>query len=212
MTNRLLETKFHTPLWRSEGVIRQRLLDQLHTGLREQRKLSLVSAPAGYGKTSLISSWVHSLKESTPHIWLSLESSDDHPARFLAYWLTAWNRVSDFDLGPLLDLLNEPQLPPFQSILDILINAPAGLKNPVVFVLDDYHVITTPLIHEILDYFIEHQPHLAHMVIITRSDPLLPLPRLRAHGQMVEIRANQLRFLVEEASHFFNQSMHLGLV
>ena len=211
MLDRLLETKFHTPLWRSDGVIRPRLLDQLQAGLIEQRKLTLVSAPAGYGKTSLITSWLYSLKESTRNIWLSLEKSDNEPARFLSYWATAWNRISDFELENILELLDAPQLPPFQNILDEVINALARLEEPAVLVLDDYHLITNPLIHEMLEYFLDHQPHQAHLVIITRSDPPLPLARLRARGQMVEIRESDLRFTEEEASHFFNQSMQLVL-
>jgi LuxR family maltose regulon positive regulatory protein len=211
MPNRLLETKFHTPLWRSDGVIRPRLLDQLQAGLIEQRKLTLVSAPAGYGKTTLITSWLYSFSESTRNIWLSLEKSDNEPARFLSYWATAWNRISDFVLENILELLDAPQLPPFQNILDEVINPLVRIKEPGILVLDDYHTITNPLIHEMLEYFLEHQPHQAHLVIITRSDPPLPLARLRARRQMVEIRASDLRFTEEEASHFFNQSMHLML-
>jgi LuxR family maltose regulon positive regulatory protein len=211
MPDRLLETKFHTPLWRSDGVIRSRLFDQLQAGLMEQRKLTLVSAPAGYGKTTLITSWLYSFTESTRNIWLSLEKSDNEPARFLSYWATAWHRISDFELENILELLDTPQLPPFQSILDEVINALAPLEEPTILVLDDYHIITNPIIHTILEYFLEHQPRQAHLVIITRSDPPLPLPRLRARGQMVEIRASDLRFTEEEASQFFNQSMQLML-
>jgi LuxR family transcriptional regulator, maltose regulon positive regulatory protein len=211
MLDRLLETKFHTPLWRSDGVIRPRLLDQLQAGLIEQRKLTLVSAPAGYGKTTLITSWLYSFTESTRNIWLSLEKSDNEPARFLAYWATAWNRISDFVLENILELLDAPQLPPFQNILDEVINPLARLKEPAILVLDDYHTITNSLIHEMLEYFLEHQPHQAHLVITTRSDPPLPLARLRARRQMIEIRANDLRFTEEEAGHFFNQSMQLML-
>jgi LuxR family maltose regulon positive regulatory protein len=211
MLDRLLETKFHTPIWRSDGVIRPRLLDQLQTGLIEQRKLTLVSAPAGYGKTTLITSWLYSFSESTRNIWLSLEKSDNEPARFLSYWTTAWNRISDLPLANIQDLLDMPQLPPFQSILDEVINALAQLKEPAILVLDDYHTITNSLIHEMLEYFLEHQPRQAHLVIITRSDPPLPLARLRARRQMVEIRASDLRFTEEEAGHFFSQSMQVVL-
>ncbi len=211
MLDRLLETKFHTPIWRSNGVIRPRLLDQLQAGLIEQRKLTLVASPAGYGKTTLITSWLNSFSGPTRNIWLSLEKSDNEPARFLAYWTTAWSRISDFELENILELLDAPQLPPFQNILDEVINPLAGLKEPVILVLDDYHIITNPLIHEMLEYFLEHQPQQTHLVIITRSDPPLPLARLRARSQMVEIRASDLRFTEEEASHFFNQSMQLVL-
>jgi LuxR family maltose regulon positive regulatory protein len=211
MPDSLLETKFHTPIWRSDGVIRPRLLDQLQSGLIEQRKLTLVSAPAGYGKTTLITSWLYSFPESTRNIWLSLEKSDNEPARFLSYWATAWHRISDFVLENILELLDTPQLPPFQNILDEVINALARLKEPAILVLDDYHSITNSLIHEMLEYFLEHQPHQAHLVIITRSDLSLPLARLRARRQMVEIRASDLRFTEEEAHHFFNQSMQITL-
>ena len=211
MPDRLLETKFHTPLWRSEGILRSRLLDQLQMGLSEQRKLTLVAAPAGYGKTTLITSWLNSLPEQTQHIWLSLEKSDSDPARFLSYLVTAWSRVSDFEIDNFLELLSEPQLPPFQNILDEVINALARLEEPAILVLDDYHIITNPLIHEMLEYFLEHQPHQAHLVITTRSDPPFPLARLRARGQMTEVRASDLRFTKEEAGRFFNQSMQLVL-
>ncbi len=211
MPDRLLETKFHTPPWPSDGVIRSRHLDQLQAGLIEQRKLTLVSAPAGYGKTTLITSWLYSFTESTRNIWLSLEKSDNEPARFLSYWATAWNRISDLPLENIQDLLDMPQLPPFQSILDEVINPLVHLKEPAILVLDDYHTITNSLIHEMLEYFLKHQPHQAHLVIITRSDPPLPLARLRARRQMDEIRASDLRFTDEEASHFFKQSMQLML-
>ena len=211
MLDRLLETKFHIPSWRSDCVIRSRLLDQLQAGLIEQRKLTLVSAPAGYGKTTLITSWLNSFTESTRYIWLSLEKSDNEPARFLSYWATAWNRISEFVLENILELLDAPQLPPFQNILDEVINALARLEEPATLILDDYHIITNSLIHEMLEYFLEHQPRQVHLVIITREDPPLPLARLRARRQMVEIRASDLRFTEEEASHFFNQSMQLML-
>jgi LuxR family maltose regulon positive regulatory protein len=211
MPDHLLETKFHTPLWRSDGVIRPRLLDKLQVGLTEQRKLTLVAAPAGYGKTTLITSWLNSFTGSKRHIWLSLEKSDNEPARFLSYWATAWNRVSDFELESILELLDVPQLPPFQNILDEVINALALLEEPAILILDDYHIITNPLVHEMLEYFLEHQPHQAHLIITTRSDPPLSLARLRARRQMVEIRASDLRFTQEESNQFFNQSMQLVL-
>jgi len=211
MPDRLIETKFHMPLWRSDGVVRLRLLDQLQAGLKEQRKLTLVAAPAGYGKTTLITSWLNSFPKSTQHIWLSLEKNDNDPARFLSYWAAAWNRIGDFGLENILELLDTPQLPHFQIVLDEIINAFARLEEPAILVLDDYHIITSPLIHEMLEYFFEHQPRLAHLVMITRSDPSLPLARLRARGQMTEIRASDLRFTEEEASQFFNQSMQLVL-
>jgi len=100
----------------------------------------------------------------------------------LSYWVTAWNRISGFVLEDILELLDAPQLPPYQNILDEVINALAHLEEPTILVLDDYHIITNPLIHEMLEYFLERQPHQAHLVITTRSDPPLPLVRLRARA------------------------------
>ncbi len=211
MFDRLLETKFHTPIWRPDGLIRPRLLEELQAGLVEQRKLTLVSAPAGYGKTTLITSWLYSFTESTPSIWLSLEKSDNEPARFQSYWASAWYRISNFELDNILELLDAPQLPPFQNILDEIINALARLEEPAILVLDDYHLINNPLIHEMLEYFLDHQPHQAHLLITTRSDPPLPVARLRARRQMTEIRESDLRFTEEEANHFLTQSMQLTL-
>jgi len=211
MLDRLLETKFHAPHWRSDGVTRSRLLNQLQAGLTEQRKLTLVSAPAGYGKTTLITNWLNAFTDTTRTIWLSLEKSDNDAARFLSYWVTAWNRISDTGTENILELLDTPQLPPFQGIFDEIINTLARREDPAIVVLDDYHVITNPLIHEMLEYFLEHQPHQAHLVIVTRSDPPFPLARLRARRQMTEIRASDLRFTEAEAGHFFNQSMQLML-
>ena len=116
-----------------------------------------------------------------------------------------------YPLENIQDLLDMPQLPPFQNILDEVINPLARFNGPAILVLDDYHTITNALIHEMLAYFLEHQPHQAHLVIITRSDPPFPLARLRARRQMVEVRASDLRFTEEEASHFFHQSMQLML-
>lgn len=210
MTTQLLQTKLYPPPARPNLVSRFRLFKRLDEGLYTT-KLILVSAPAGYGKTTLITSWLKSFTESTRNIWLSLEKSDNDAARFLYYWATVWSRIGDFGVESILELLDAPQLPPFQNILDDVINILARLEEPAILVLDDYHSIANPLIHEMLEYFLEHQPHQAHLVIITRSDPPLPLARLRARGQMVEIRASDLRFTEEEANHFFNQSMQLVL-
>lgn len=210
MTTQLLQTKLYPPPARPNLVSRPRLIKRLDEGLYTT-KLTLVSAPAGYGKTTLITSWLNSFPGSTRSIWLSLEKGDNDPARFLSYLVTAWSRVSDLQPETILELLSESQLPPFQNILNEVINTLARLVGPAILVLDDYHIITNPLIHEILEYFLEHQPRQAHLVITTRSDPPVPLARLRARGQMTEIRASDLRFTEEEVRHFFNQSMQLVL-
>lgn len=215
MINRFLETKFHIPPWRSGGVSRARLIERLQMSLTEHRKLALISAPAGYGKTTLIAGWVQSSLSEANHpaqaAWLSLDEADNDVTRFLGYWVTAFQRIGNFDTENIQNLLGMPQLPPVQTILDEVINALALLEGQVVLVLDDYHAITNHTLHDALNYFIEHQPSQTHLVITTREDPPLSLARLRARGQMVEIRAGDLRFTTEEAGQFFNQSMQLDL-
>jgi LuxR family transcriptional regulator, maltose regulon positive regulatory protein len=211
MNYRLLETKFHIPPWREDGVTRTRLLERLHAGLAKFHKLTLVSASAGYGKTALIVNWIHSLGDMSRIAWISLDEGDNEPARFLGYWLSAFRSVDESVGQSSLSLLSLPQLPPLQMILDELLNDLAASAGHFLIVLDDYHTIINPQIHEALEYFIEHQPTQIHLVITTREDPPLPLARMRARGHMTEIRANDLRFTQDEAQQFFNQSMHLEL-
>ena len=221
MLNRLLETKFHIPPWRAGGVSRPRLVDRLHAGVNEHRKLTLVSAPAGYGKTTLVVDWLHQTGKTMPVFqrhpipdqvaWLSLDDADNDPAHFLGYWLSALRRVEDSLGQSAQSLLGMPQIPPLAEILDELINDLAALETQILLVLDDYHVINNPAVHDALEYFIDHQPAQLHLVITTREDPPLPLSRLRARGQMTEIRARDLRFTIDEARQFFNQSMQLDL-
>jgi LuxR family maltose regulon positive regulatory protein len=212
MTNPgLLETKFHIPPWRAEGISRSRLLDRLRNGLSERCKLTFISAPAGYGKTALISEWLHSLTGNRNVAWISLDEGDNDPARFLMYFLTAFQR-SDPSLGQSTQsLLGMPQIPQLTGILDELINELSGLDQSIVLGLDDYHVITNPDLHEALEYFLEHQPAQVHLAITTREDPPFPLARMRARGQMTEIRAHDLRFTLEEALQFFSQTMQIKL-
>jgi LuxR family maltose regulon positive regulatory protein len=211
MKNRFLETKFHIPPWRESGVTRPRLLQRLQGGLNEHCKLTLVSAPAGYGKTTLTAEWVQAITDNSHMAWLSLDESDNDPARFLGYWIAAIHRVDDSLGQSAQSLLGMPQTPPLESVLDELINEMAGLKYKFVLVLDDYHVITNPKLHEALEYFIEHQPAQLHLAMTTREDPPFPLARMRARGELTEIRARDLRFTLEEAQQFFDQSMHLNL-
>jgi len=157
MPDLLLETKFHIPPWRSNDVTRPRLLNQLLAGLVEHRKLTLVSAPAGYGKTTLVTSWLHSITEETQSVWLALEKSDNDPVRFLGYLVTAVQRVGDYELDNILGLLDLPQLPPIQNILDEVINSLTSLEGQAVLVLDDYHAITNPIIYEALEYFLDNR-------------------------------------------------------
>ncbi len=209
----LLKTKLHIPHRRPDMVPRPLLIKQLNE--RIQRKLTLIAAPAGYGKTNLASEWTHSLQsEDTSNnriTWLSLEEADSEPIRFLSYVIAALQQVApEIGVGA-LSLFEMAQSPPINTVLNELINDIAGLDYHIMLVLDDYHVISHPEIHEALRYLVEHQPHQMHLVITSREDPPLPLPRLRARGEMAEIRMHDLRFSLDKTTQFFSHSMKLDL-
>ncbi len=212
MATPLLTTKLYTPPSRTNWVPRQRLIERLNEGL--QRKLTLISAPAGFGKTTLVSEWHASLTgHEVPLAWLSLDDDDNDPARFWAYVTAALQTLqSDIDAEALAVLhAGWPQPSPPKAFLTSLINDLAGLAADGVLVLDDYHVIESHTIHDSLVYLIEHLPPHLHIIIASRTDPPLPLARLRVRDQLVEIRAADLRFTPEEAATFLNQVMELGL-
>ncbi|MCG2786829.1 MAG: LuxR C-terminal-related transcriptional regulator [Anaerolineae bacterium] len=208
MPPRLLATKFHIPSRRAGLVMRPRLLEHLQCGLDENRKLTLISAPAGYGKTTLVAEWIANLQSKTSNLklpisWLSLDEADNDSVRFFRYFLAAFQQIDSLLGVNSQSLLELPQLPQVNAILDDLLNDLAALDAPLVLVLDDYHVLTNPEIHAALEYFLDHQPAQVHLVFTTRADPPLPLARLRARGQMTELRARDLRFTTEEARQFF---------
>ncbi|MBK6709833.1 MAG: tetratricopeptide repeat protein [Chloroflexi bacterium] len=215
MNNRFLETKFHKPHWRSGDVARPPLIQRLNDGLASRHKLTLISAPAGYGKTTLMAEWLHKLSAqptAVPHIaWLSLDEADNDPTRFWGYWLGACQRLDAAIGQSAQSILGMPQIQRLTAVLDELINDLTLLEQPCILVLDDYHVITNPALHDALDYFIDHQPPKLHLALTTRTDPPISLARLRVRGLLTEIRAHNLRFTLEEAVQFFNQSMHLEL-
>ena len=214
MSPPLLKTKLHIPRQRPDTVSRSRLIQQLNERL--QRKLTLIVAPAGYGKTSLTTEWIHTLQvEDTFRnriTWLYLEEADSEPIRFLSYMIAALQQVAPEIGGSALRLFEMAQTPPITAVLNELINDLSELENHLMLVLDDYHVISHPEIHEALRYLVEHQPYHMHLVITSREDPPLPLSRLRARGEMAEIRMHDLRFSLDEATQFFSNSMNLDLV
>ncbi len=206
----LVSTKFFIPPTRPELVSRPALLGQLNRGMH--RKLTLISAPAGFGKTTLASEWVAGCE--CPVAWLSLDEADNDTVRFLTYFLTAINQIdgSGSQIGKAaLGMLKSPQPPPTEPLLTSLINDFSGDGDPMIFVLDDFHLIETATIHDALSFFVENLPPQLHLVISTREDPLLPLPRLRARDQLTELRAADLRFSSAEAAQFLNQVMGLDL-
>ena len=210
----LIRTKLSAPQQRTRLVTRPRLLDLLSDACI--RPLTLICAPAGYGKTSLLVEWVTYLlktKGSTdPAVcWLSLDAADNDPTLFLGY-LVSTLESGNLPVGSEARAMLASFSPlPFQSILGVLINNLFELSNPAFLVLDDYQFITNSTIHEGLAFFIDRLPGNVHVFLATRSDPPLPLARLRAGNQLIEVRADDLRFTEVEADTFFNQVMNLSL-
>jgi ATP/maltotriose-dependent transcriptional regulator MalT len=203
----LLKTKLYIPIARPELVPRPHLIVRLNEGL--SRSLILIAAPAGYGKTTLLSTWV--AKCGQPVAWLSLEDRDNDPARFLVYLIAALQTI-EADLGQdILSALQSPQPSAIEHWLPVLVNQLDNIAKPFVLVLDDYHVIATPEIHQALAFLLEHRPPQLHVAIATRKDPPLPLPRLRARGQLTELRQADLRFTAEETAAFLRRGMSLEL-
>jgi len=210
MSGDLLQTKLYVPKERSFLVLRPHLTQKLDHGVQQGCKLTLVSAPAGFGKTTLVSEWVNQ-KDKGSIAWLSLDEGDNNPTRFLTYFVAALQTLSLSEFDKVVSMLQSPQLPPTESILTTLINEITAVTTPFIIVLDDYHVIDTQSIDTVLAFLLEHQPPQMHMVIATREDPDLPLARLRVRRQLTELRANDLRFTASEAATFLNQMMGLSL-
>ena len=207
MTTSLLTTKLYIPPVRPELVPRPRLIERLNEGMT--RKLILVSAPAGFGKTTLVTEWLSSAEH--PFTWLSLDENDNDPARFTVYLLAALQKI-DPSIGQAAQaMLQAPQPPPPESLLTTLINDIAVTPHPFVLVLDDYHLIHALTIHQQLAFLLEHQPPQMHLVVATREDPPLPLALWRGRDQVTELREAHLRFTSDEAAIFLNQVMGLEL-
>ena len=211
----VLVTKLFIPPARPEFVPRPHLVEMLTQGLHH--KLTLISAPAGFGKTTLVSEWIDAAGHLTA--WLSLDQSDNDFTRFLTYIIAALNQVDvdknisgkvPFGKGT-LSMLQSPQPLPLETVLTPLINEIAAIPEEIILVLDDYHLIDAQTVHNALSFLIEHLPEQIHLVIATREDPPIPLARHRARGQLTELRAADLRFTSAEAAEFLNQVMELGL-
>jgi LuxR family maltose regulon positive regulatory protein len=203
----ILNTKLFIPRPRKNLVSRQRLIERLNAG--QEKKLTLIAAPAGFGKTTLLSEWI----PRSPHCvtWLSLDEGDNSPSRFWMYFIAALQTISP-ELGRGAQALI-PSLQPhdIESILTVLINEINAFGVSFVHVFDDYHLIDNSEIDHELAYLIDHQPSNLHLIIATRENPQLPLARLRARDQFNELRANDLRFTSSEAAGFLDQMMGLKL-
>jgi LuxR family maltose regulon positive regulatory protein len=214
MTTPLLQTKLHIPSSRPNLVPRLHLIERLNEGLRLQRKLTLVSAPAGFGKTTLLSEWIHGRAGGlSPRDagWLSLDEGDNDLARFIAYLVAALQTI-DANVGAsTLSALQSPQPSPIEEILTALINQIGLVSDDFTLVLDDYHLVTAQPTHDALTFLLDHLPPPMHLVISTRADPPLPVARLRGQGQVTELRQADLRFTTDEATSFLNTQVGLNL-
>jgi LuxR family maltose regulon positive regulatory protein len=207
MSTPILATKLYIPRLRPNVVSRPRLIEQLNEGLH--RKLTLIAAPAGFGKTTLVSAWVAGCDRQVA--WLSLDKGDSDPSLFLTYLVAALQTIApDIGVG-VLGALQSPQPPPTEAILTALLNEITAIPDNFVLVLDDYHVIEAKPVDQALTYLVDHLPPQMHLVIATREDPPLPLARLRVGGHLTEVRAVDLRFTPSEAAGFLNQGMGLNL-
>jgi LuxR family transcriptional regulator, maltose regulon positive regulatory protein len=203
----ILTTKLYIPPPRPNAVLRPRLIERLQEGLH--RKLTLISAPAGFGKTTLVSTWLAGCDRQVA--WLSLDEGDSDPTRFLTYLVAALRTIAPTIGEGLLGVLQSLQPPPPEAIMTTLLNDIATVPNTFILVLDDYHVIDARPVDLALAFLLDHLPPHMHLVITTREDPQLPLARLRARGQLTELRATDLRFTPAEAAAFLGQVMDLDI-
>ena len=207
MPTPILATKLYIPPLRPNLVARPRLLARMDAGAHG--RLTLVSATAGFGKSTLVSTWIAARDQ--PAAWLALDPDDGEPTRFLVYVIAALQTVAP-DLGAaVLARLQSPQPPDATTALTALLNEIAAVPTPFTLVLDDYHVVDNSVVDDALTFLLDYLPPQMHLVITTREDPPLPLTRLRARGQLTEIRAGDLRFTVDEAAAFLNLTMGLTL-
>lgn len=221
----LLMTKLYVPRSRSDLVPRSRLMVQLDQMLHVP--LSLIAAPAGFGKTTLLAHWIEEKAQDKRQkvkntddgvallpfevVWLSLDADDNDLVGFLRYLIAALQTVAPTLGGTVLTLLQAPQPPSTEMLMRVLLNDLATLPQETLLVLDDYHLITAPIVHQALTLLLDHLPPMLHLALATRVDPLLPLARLRARGQLVELRAADIRFTPAEAATFLTKVMGLAL-
>ena len=209
MQESLLQTKLYLPRPMPTWVERPRLMTRLNDGIDSGARLTLVAAPVGYGKTSLLASWLATTAGAVA--WLSLDPEDNEPVRFWTYAIAALQTARP-ELGQqILSLLQAAPNPSLDFVVADLINEVATSPAQVILVLDDFHVIENPAIHRTIEFLVEHQPSQLHLAILTREDPALPLAQLRAKGQMVELRGRDLQFSKEEAAELLVRRAKLSL-
>ena len=207
MSELLLFTKLYVPPPRPNIVFRPHLIEKLNDGLH--RKLTLISAPAGFGKTTLVSEWITGCQ--CPVAWLSLDEGDNEFTRFLTYFVAALQTIAPKFGEGLFVSLQSPQPLPSEALLTTLLNEISAIPENFILVLEDYHTIDSEPIDHALTFVLDHLPPQMHLIITAREDPQLPLARYRARGQLTELRAADLRFTPPEAADFLNQVMDLNL-
>ena len=211
MAYQILSTKLYIPPIQASLVRRPRLVRALENGYRAGKHVTLVSAPAGFGKTTLMREWITDPDLAKPFGWLSLDEGDNDPVRFLVYLVSAIQKVIP-ELGQsILATLNGSQIPPLLDLVETLINKISIVEQPFLIVLDDYHLIKKVEVHSALQLLLKRQPACLHLVIITREDPPFALPRMRVQGLLTEIRERDLRFTPLEAQDFLVRTMGLEL-
>jgi LuxR family maltose regulon positive regulatory protein len=215
MDTPLLTTKLHIPPLRTNLVPRQRLTQRLDEALRLGHRLLLVCAPAGFGKTTLLTEWIGG---ALPVAWVSLDKGDSDPTRFWAYLLAALHGVWPGVGRQAGALLHAPQPPPIEAVVTVLLNdivaasrAESAEAPPCVLILDDYHLVQNPAIQQGLAFLLDHLPPRMHLLVSSRADPPLPLASLRARGQLTELRTEDLRFSAEEVAAFLQRVMRISL-
>ncbi len=211
LTLPVLSTKLYAPPLRPNWVKRSRITERLEDGLRQGRRFTLISAPAGFGKTTLVSEWI--LMTSLGHraVWLSLDAGDNDPFQVLQCLIVAFKQV-DEAIGQSVQTAMQSRQPPTHNLLiELLINDIVAAGKKLLLVLDDFHLVHSTETHQMFEHLLERQPPILHTVMLTREDPPLPLPRLRARGQITEIRERDLRFSRSEAELFFHQTIFLNL-
>jgi LuxR family maltose regulon positive regulatory protein len=207
----LLATKLALPPSRISLVPRPRLVSQFENAIAQRQRLILVAAPAGFGKTTAVAEWVHSAGHRAV-AWLALDDADNQLNLFLAYLIAALETLQPRVGAEAWALLRgHAARPPTQAILTSLLNALATSAGEIILALDDYHAITLPAIHEAITFLLDRMPPYMHIILATRADPPLPLARLRARGQLAEVRAADLRFTREEAAYLFEQVHRIAL-
>ena len=203
----LLSTKLRVPHTQPEIVHRPRLIKLLNEGLNS--KLILISAPAGYGKTTILVDWIQ--QQNYPTAWLSLDERDNDSVRYMTYLVSAIQAIRPGLGESSLSILQTSSLETPELVLKPLVNDLADIAQPLLLVLEDYHLIHAQAVHEVTIFLLEHLPSQAHLVIVTRADPPFPIARLRGHNLLTELRLNDLCFTVDEAARFLEMALRLEL-